>query len=273
MWQCADGLKRRAARPVRWPLGLVLVGWLLALSAAAQIPERPNPPRLVNDYAQLLSPDEVARLEQKLVAYDDSTSSQIAIVTVPTLGDYEVADFGQQLGEKWGVGGRANNNGILVLVAKQERAINISTGYGMEARLPDMVAKRVIEQQMKPAFRENRYYDGLDQATTSLIQIAAGSYRAPEGYAERGARSQGEGDGLPLWLIIVVVLLVLWLLSRRGGGGGGRSNRGWGGGFFPPVILGGGGGGGWGGGGSSGGGGFGGFGGGSFGGGGASGNW
>ena len=100
------------------------------------IPERPSPPRLVNDFAGMLKPDEVRMLEQKLVAFDDSTSTQIAIVTVPTLNGYDKADYAQQLGEKWGIGQKGRNNGVLILVKPKtpdsRGEVQISTGYGVE---------------------------------------------------------------------------------------------------------------------------------------------
>ncbi len=259
--------------PIGLPWGLVLVLFLLVSGGAGaqDLPARPNPPRLVNDLAGMLSAAEVAQLEAKLVAYDDSTSTQIAVVTVPSIGDYEVADYGQKLAQAWGIGQKGQNNGLLVLVAAKERKSHIATGYGTEERVTDFNARLVLENKLKPAFKEQRYYDGLDQTTTALMQLLNGTFRAPAEYTNRRARGD-DGGGVPIILIIVVVLVVLWLISRRGGGGGGYRSRGT---FFPPIILGGGGGGGggWGGGGGGGGGGFGGFGGGSFGGGGASGDW
>ncbi|HEX8504558.1 MAG TPA: TPM domain-containing protein [Hymenobacter sp.] len=265
-----------ATRPL-WPLLLALLWLLPVFGASAQaIPPRPNPPRLVNDLAGLMQPGEADALEQKLVAYNDSTSSQIAVVTVPTLDGAEIADYAQQLYESWGIGRSGKNNGLLVLVAKQEKVARIQTGYGLEGAVPDAIAKRIISNTMVPAFQQNQYYAGLDRATDQLISLAKGEYQAdPADARPRGRRDSG-GSGPPFWLIIGILILVFIFLNRRGGGG--RGNRGFGGGFVPPIIFGGGGfGGGFGGGGGGfgggGGGGFGGFGGGSSGGGGASGSW
>ena len=279
-------LPRAATRPpagCRWagPLLLALL-WLLPLLGtwAQGLPPRPNPPRLVNDLAGLMQPGEAQALEQKLVAYNDSTSSQIAVVTVPTLNGNEIADYAQQLYEAWGIGRKGKNNGILILVAQQERAARIQTGYGLEGAVPDALAKRIISNTLVPAFRQNQYYAGLNRATDQLIALAKGEYQADPADARPRRTRDGSGSGFPFWLIIGAMVLIFVLLRNRGGGGG-RGNRG-GGGFFPPFLLGtllgsgggggfGGGGGGFGGGG--GGGGFGGFGGGSSGGGGASGDW
>jgi uncharacterized protein len=259
--------------------GFLLLLQLTALLAHAQsdsIPNKPNPPRLVNDFAGMLSVQEREDLERKLVAYDDSTSTQIAIVTVNSIGQYDVSDYAFRLGEKWGIG-RANqnkNNGVLILVAKQQRKMFIATGYGMEGVLPDALAKRITENTLKPAFRANEYYRGLDEATNIIFSLATGTYKGePRDYGD------SESFDLPVWAIILIGLFILWLISRfRGGGRGGRTRTLMGGGFGTwgdfsmgrgPFI-----GGGWGGGsGGGGGGGFGGFGGGSFGGGGAGGDW
>ncbi|QMU26789.1 TPM domain-containing protein [Adhaeribacter radiodurans] len=243
----------------------------------AGIPPRPNPPRLVNDMAGILSPEEVQALELKLKNYNDSTSTQVTIVNVKSIGPYEIADFAVKLAQSWGIGQKDKNNGLLILTSVEDRKVNITTGYGMEALLPDALAKRITEYTLKPNYKAGNYYQGLDEATNLIIDIFSGQYKADP----RDTRGDGESSG-SFWLIIgILALIIIFSLRRRGGGGrGGRGGgmRTLGGGFFPPVIFGdfssgrgpfGGGGGGFGG----GGGGFGGFGGGSFGGGGASSDW
>jgi len=258
-----------------WPLLWAALLWLLPLAGAwaQSVPPPPNPPRLVNDLAHLMQPGEADALEQKLVAYNDSTSSQIAVVTVPNLDGAEIADYAQKLYESWGIGRKGKNNGILILVAQEEHTARIQTGYGLEGAVPDALAKRIISNTMVPAFRENRYYAGLDRAADQLIALAKGEYQADPADAQPQRGRGRSGSGPPFWLVIGILVLIFIFLRNRGGGGG-RRNRGFGGGFVPPIIFGGGfgggGGGGWGGGG---GGGFGGFGGGSSGGGGASGSW
>jgi uncharacterized protein len=271
-------LRRAAAlgtRPAQswWPMWLLLLGLLSALSSAAQnIPPRPNPPRLVNDLAGMMQPGEAEQLERKLVAYNDSTSSQIAVVTVPNLDGDDIADYAQQLYEKWGIGQKGKNNGILVLVAQQEHTARIQTGYGLEGAVPDAIAKRIISNTLVPAFKRNQYHAGLDRATDQLISLAKGEYKADPSEVRQHRNRDRSGSGMPFWVIIIVLVIIFIMLRNRGGGG--RGNRGFGGGFIPPIIFGGGfGGGGGGGGGGFGGGGFGGFGGGSSGGGGASGSW
>jgi uncharacterized protein len=244
-----------------------LAGW------SQQIPARPNPPRLVNDFTGTLTPDQQAALERKLVDYDDSTSNQIAIVIIPSTNDYDPVDYATKLGRQWGVGNKKTNNGVILLVAKNDHSVFISPGYGLEGALPDISCKAIVDNEIVPNFRADDFFKGLDLGTTAIMKAAAGEYKPPAGYANRGTK-QPSGGGSVLGIIIIFVI-VMMLIGRGGGGRGGGmfSRRGFGGGFFPPIIGGGGFGGGGFGGGSSGGGGFGGFGGGSFGGGGAGGRW
>jgi len=257
---------------------------LLVLSFVAQaqiekiVPPRPNPPRLVNDFANILTEGERQQLEQKLVAYDDSTSNQIAVVILPTLTDdhgvqYDEQEVALKILRDWGVGNKGKNNGIVVLVGFKEHKIRIEIGYGLEGAVPDITSKTIIESDIAPNFKAGRYFAGLDAGINDIIKAAAGEYKAPKGYADRGDR--GRSGGISIGKIILIIIIIIFFLIPSGGGGGGgfmsrRGYRGFGGPVFFPGSFGGGGRGGWSGGG---GGGFGGFGGGSGGGGGASGSW
>ncbi len=258
---------------------VLLLCILLSIRAFAQIdkviPAKPNPPRLVNDFAHVLTPAQVQALENKLVAYDDSTSNQIAVVTINTVEDYAIEDVALQILRRWGVGGQAKkDNGIVLLVAVKDHKVRIEVGYGLEGAVPDITANTIIENDIVPNFKEGNYYSGLNAGTTSIIQAAAGEYKAPEGYANRGGN---DGGGLSAGKIILGIIILFFILRMFGGGGRGgggfMSRRGFGPIFFPGSFGGGGGGFGGGGFGGGGGGGFGGFGGGSGGGGGASGSW
>lgn len=230
---------------------------------AQDFPEKPNPPRLVNDFAGMLNPGDAAALETKLDAYNDTTSTQIAIVTMKNVGDYDVSDYAEKLAEKWQIGQKDKDNGILIFVASEQHKIWIATGYGMEGLVPDAAAKQIIDNYIKPAFKNGDYYKGLDDASTIIFKLARGEYKADN-------LGKGAGGGVSVWIILLIVVAffiykILFSrprynnISNRGYRGGGGI---WGGGF---------GGGGFGGGSSGGG--FGGFGGGSFGGGGAGGDW
>lgn len=250
------------------------------------IPEKPNPPRLVNDFADVLSVSTVSRLENRLVKFNDTTSTQIALVTVADLCGEEPSFFAFELGEKWKVGNEKFDNGIVVLFKpKQPNSkgeVFIATGYGLEGVLPDAIGKRIVENEMIPYFRNGQVEQGLLNGIETIIEITGGEYSA-ENYNKNG-RGKGEFPFAMLAMLIVFIGLMLfknigrarkyaqrndtslwmalWLMgsvssNHRGSYGNFSGGKGGFGGF----------------GGGSGGGGFGGFGGGSFGGGGAGGSW
>jgi uncharacterized protein len=246
-------------------IGLWLL-WLLPLGLLAQLPEPMRPARLVNDFAGILQADEREQLERMLVAYDDSTSTQICIVTIRTLDGYEVADYANRLFEKWGIGGKQNNNGVLLLLALEERKVRIETGYGVEDRLTDALSRRIIEQQLLPAFRQQAYAKGFNAAVTTITEILSGAYTAETRSGKKPA---------PIWVLLVFFfIIILIMIANARNGGGGSSYTGRGSSHYRPFFFPMGGGSSWGGGGGGGSfGGFGGFGGGMSGGGGASGGW
>ncbi len=234
------------------------------------IPSKPSISEgLVYDNTGTLTGPQKQALSQKLVAYDDSTSSQIAVVIVNSLEGYDVSEYATALGRKWGVGGKEFSNGVIIVVAKEDRKMRIEVGYGLEGAIPDITAKSIIDNSLTPSFKEGNYYRGLDQATDDIIRAAAGEYKAPANY---GKKKKSKGSLASIIGALVILMIVGGLGAGGRGSGGTMSGAGW----IIGSMLGSssGRGGGWSGGSSSGGGGgFGGFGGGSFGGGGASGSW
>lgn len=250
----------------------------LASFGQSGIPDVPKPLRLVNDLTgNTLSRNEFAQLENKLLNYEDSTSTQVAIVIVSDIGGYEVVDYAQRLGAKWGIGRADKDNGVLILVSINDRKMAIVTGYGMEGSIPDAATYTIREDYMKPNFQSGNFYGGLDQATDIIFKLASGEFSADQLRARNA--NGGEKKGFPFQFIFILIFFVLpaifgkrrgrnsvgsrrfpWWILLLGGGGHGRGNdfdnfRGGGGGF------------------GGGGGGFGGFGGGGFGGGGSGGSW
>lgn len=251
----------------------------------------------VTDAAGVLDADREAAMEADLEAYARDTSNEIAVLVVPNLGGDDIAEAAVEVGRKWGVGGRQNDNGILILLSYEDRQVFIATGYSLEGAVPDLIAKGVIEEDMLPAFRDGDFADGLEEGVDSLKKHIGGEYTA-ERYTDPGdgpwpfllfigfiffnfvaaflGRTKswwlggmlGGVFGIVLtalyaWWISIPVLVAVGLIfdyvvSKSGYDGRGRGGRG--GGF-------------WTGGSGGGGGGFGGFGGGSFGGGGAGGRW
>lgn len=269
-------------------LFLFLVTILLVqnLFAQEEFPARPEPPRLVNDFAGVLAPDQQEALENKLDRFNEKTSTQIAVVTINDLGGYDKADYSFRLAEKWGIGQKGKNNGILILVKPKTQnskgEIFVAVGYGLEAVVPDIVARQtIIQNEILPAFRQGDYYAGLDRGTNVLMSLTAGEFTADQYTKALGKKSPGIG-GIG---IIIIILVIIFLFNR---GNNNHHNIGSHPSFWSSLLLmnmlggrrGGswddfsGGRGGFGGrfGGGSGGG-FGGFGGGSFGGGGAGGSW
>lgn len=234
-----------------------------AILNAQDIPAKPNPPRLVNDFVMKLSPTELSSLEQKLKVYADTTSTQIAIVIVKTTGDSGPYDYAIKIAKDWGVGQKDKNNGLVLLWATETRKLRIVTGRGMEATITDAVSKRIINTILKPYFQAGQFYQGLDVATTEIMKRASGEFGAD-------AQSDDDGSIIPFLVIIIIVIVFLVIAAKRGGGRNGGAG-GFMGGWLGPIIFSSGGSSGWGGGSSGGG--FGGFGGGDFGGGGAGGDY
>lgn len=246
---------------------ILLLLLTLGLVLHAQLPSRPVPPRLVNDFTGTLTSSEVENLERMLVNYNDTTSTQFLVLLVDDLQGYDIHQYATEIGHRWGVGQKGKDNGAVILVKPKKGfskgQVTISVGYGLEQYITDAAADRIIEKEMYPSFKENDYYTGIVKAVKVMMDLCSGKFSADE-YAHE--------KGIPLWLIIILIIAIVLVLSQgnnnqnysRGGHrtiwipmGGGFGGGGFGGGF---------------GGGSSGGG-FGGFGGGGFGGGGASGSW
>jgi uncharacterized protein len=246
------------------------------LFAQFDIPEKPSFQTSVYDYAKILSPDEKAQLEEKLIRYSDSTTTQIVVITIESLKNEDIGILTPKWAHQWGIGGTAkDDNGVLILLAKNERKIWISPGYGLEDRLTAGIGGEITRNIIIPEFKAGSYYRGLDKGTDAIIDVFKGKYK--------GERKQTKGKDFPIFPFVVIVIIILVLLSKnRNSGGGNYGNRGGGGPSLLDVIilssLGRGGGGGFGGssggGFGGGGGGFGGgFGGGGFSGGGSGGSW
>ena len=237
------------------------------------IPEKPSFQTSVYDYAKVLSETEKAQLEEKLIKYSDSTTTQIVIITIESLKNEDIGILTPKWAQQWGIGGtEQNDNGVLILLAKAERKIWISPGYGLEDRLTAGIGGEITRNIIIPEFKAGSYYKGLDKGTDAIIDVFKGKYK--------GERKQAKGKDFPILPFIVIVVILLILISRNKKGGGNSGNSGGGGPSLLDVIilsnLGRGSGGGFGGssGGGFGGGGFGGgFGGGGFSGGGSGGNW
>jgi len=256
---------------------LLFAGASFSYAQSDGIPERPNPPKLVNNLSKempdFLSQQETALLEHKLEAFANATSNQIIIVIVDDYGGNENFDFASRLGDKWGIGQSKMDNGIVILVkptgGKGQRDLFIAPGKGLEGVIPDLTTVEIRENEMNPYLKKGENYTALDKGTDVLMALAKGEYNS-DAYGQKHSK----GKRFPKGLIIPIIFLILFIIIRSSKGGGGRGGMSMGSGFFLGSMMGrgfGGGGSSFGGGGSSGG--FGGFGGGSFGGGGSGGSW
>jgi uncharacterized protein len=270
--QMADG---------RWQIAsfhIILAAFLLITQisfAQYTIPEKPSLQTSLYDYANVLSATEKSQLEEKLIRYSDSTTTQIVVIIIESLKGEDVSMLATKWGQTWGIGGTAkDDNGVIILLAKAEKKIAINPGYGLEDRLTAGIGGEIIRNIIIPEFKAGSYYNGLDKGADALFDVFKGKYK--------GERKQTKGKNFPILPIIIIVIVIIVLISRNKNSGGNSGNSGGGPSLLDIIILsslgrdsgGGGFGGGFGGGSSGGGGGFGGgFGGGGFSGGGSSGSW
>jgi len=246
--------------------GLLL--WFCAAIAGAAETMPPKPAQYFNDYAGVVSPGVAASLNSQLEDFEKQTSDQILVAVFPKMQtDSSVEDYTQRVAQSWGVGQKKTNNGAVLFVFIQDHQAYIQVGYGLESVLPDATAKRIIDNEISPHFKNGDFAGGLTAGVTAMEQAVQGEYKGTG--TTVGDKIQDEENFW--WNIVIVVFVVFFIYIRirnyRGGvvyGGAGRA-------FYAGGFGGWGGGGGFGGGGG-GGGGFSG-GGGSFGGGGAGGRW
>ena len=254
----------------------LIIAMLAPALKSQDFPEPMQPPRLVNDFAKLLDGADAANIESKLLDFYNQTSTQIYVVTVPTLNGYEPNDYTTRLAEKWRVGVKGKDNGVMILIKPktpdEKGEVYISVGYGLEGVLTDLQANQIVTKDLIPRFRENDFAGGIVSAVNVIMKITSGEFTADQ-YLKRG--NNKKGNSLIGLIIMAIIFSIIFGGKSRmnrhnsiGGGGlpllllmgmmGGRGNGGSFGGFSSGGGFGGG---------------FGGGGGGSFGGGGAGGSW
>lgn len=236
----------------------------------------PPPKQYFNDYAHAVSPATAGRLNQTLENFERQSSSQILVAIYPKMqSDSSIEDYTVRVAQSWKVGQKGKDNGAVLFVFIQDRQMFLQVGYGLEGAIPDALAKRIIETEIKPRFRQGDYEGGLTAGVNAILAAARGEYKGTGStVAERGRQQTSSGLAFFFLLFGLAGVIVLIAILRGLGSGGVRRRGGWvmsSGGFSGGTWGGGwgGGGGGWGGGDSGG---FSG-GGGSFGGGGAGGRW
>ncbi len=230
-----------------------LVYGLILLFGCSMLCAAPNFPSLtgrVVDNAQLLTPQAKQALETQLKDYEQASTNQVVVLTLPSLNGYEIDDYGYQLGRHWQIGQKDKNNGVILIVAQTERKVRIEVGYGLEPILTDLLANQIIQTVILPSFKQDQYQKGIVEGTQTILDVLGGKK------LKQKTQSEPEDDWVGLIFFIIICLLFIrnpglaYLISsgsgqRFGGGGSSGGSSSSGGGFS-------GGGGSFGGGGSSG---------------------
>lgn len=218
------------------PLLIVLLLLGLALPAAAL--DVPPPSGYVTDLAGMLSAATEQRLERALRSFEESDSTQIAVLTIPTLEGEVLEEYSLRVAETWGIGQKEHDNGALLLVARDDRKIRIEVGYGLEGRLTDLLAGRIIDNEITPRFRQKDFDGGITAGVGAMAQAVRGEY---QGTARRTDRKERSPFGLLFFLFFLGPALLRLFLPRSryrrsgvwfGGFGGGSSGGSFGGGGF-----------------------------------------
>jgi len=199
----------------------ILVFFLFGIYANAQftIPKVPSFQTSVYDYADVLNPTEEKELENKLIRYSDSTTTQIVVITIDDLKGEDIGILTPKWGHEWGIGQEKEDNGILILLSKNDREIWISPGYGVEDRLTAGINGELIRNIIIPEFKAGSYYQGLDKGADAIFEVLKGKYK--------GSRKQS-GKDFPILPIIIFVFILILIISKasKGGGNSGGGSRG-----------------------------------------------
>jgi len=196
---------------------LLLPSWSMAQDRLP-VPEAPQ--SWVNDYAGVFNSAEFSALERKLGEFEYRSSTQIFIVTLDDNGGYPASDLAQRIGEYWGVGQEGEDNGLVVLMDMRENDVFIATGYGLEEYIPDIIAHRIVQNEMIPNFRDGNFYEGMDAAVDVMISLLDGKFTAEE---YRKQTSSGGGSTIG-GIIFMIILFSIIFGGRRRSAGMGRSN-------------------------------------------------
>jgi len=211
---------------------LIIVSFLLCyigVNAQKAIPQS-DPPSLVVDYANVLSPEQKTLLERKLTAVDDSSSNQIAVLIIPSLNDQSIEDVANATFRSWGIGDKKKNNGVLLLISINDKKVRIEVGTGLEGAIPDVTTKDIIDNEILPNFKQGNYFGGIDGATNDLITAAIGEYKIQK---EKGSSGSGTNNFLIFFFMIAIVLIII--RNSRGGGGNGGGGGMW---LAAPLLFG-----------------------------------
>ena len=199
----------------RFLLGLLL---LLPQAAGAFALDVPKLQARITDLAGVLTSEQTASLESKLKALEDSDSTQVAVIIIPSLEGESLEDYSVRMARAWRLGQKGRDNGALLLVAMKERKVRIEVGYGLEPTLTDAKSHLIIQNEMIPHFRQGEFYEGIDAGVNGIIQVVHGVYQPTN--TQVRSTSNRSGGSVINWIIILFFPLV-WILSSAGKWGGG----------------------------------------------------
>ncbi len=182
------------------------------------IPEIPKFQTSVYDYANLLQANEKQQLENKLIKYSDSTTTQIVAITINELKGEDISQLATKWAHTWGIGQAKEDNGILILLSKNDRKIHIVNGYGVEDRMTAGITGEIVRDVIIPEFKAGSYYNGLDKGADAIFQVLKGKYK---GERKKDKGDDGSGGAFIIILIFIVIIIILSNRNRRGGGGNG----------------------------------------------------
>lgn len=211
-------VRRKNIRYIRLVL-LILALYPLWFALDCQAIEVPQLTSRVNDYANMMSPSARARIESELAALEQSDSTQIVILTIPSLEGEVMEEFSIRVAEAWKIGQKEKDNGVILIVAAKEKRIRIEVGRGLEGKLTDLASGQIIDLVMKPRFRNNDFDGGFTAATQALIEVTRGEYRADE---TRAPVRRARGTPLPVFIMFAAIgLIAIGRISRILGGAAG----------------------------------------------------
>ena len=181
--------------------------FLIFVSSAFAQPEIPKLKMWATDLTNTLTKSELNELNIRLRTYQDTTSNQILVLMIPSLEGYPIEMLAEETATQNKIGTEKNDNGILLLIAKDDRELRIEVGYGLEGAVPDAIASSIIRNVIRPRFREDYYYQGINEGINAIISAIGGEYKAVDA---------DEDDGFPISMIVIIIILI-WVFASRGG--------------------------------------------------------
>ena len=191
----------------------VLLCMAVLLPWAAAALEVPALKGRVNDYGGMLSPESERRLETLLKELEEKDSTQVAVLTIPSLDGDSLEDFSMRVAERWKIGRKGFDNGVILIVARDDRKVRIEVGYGLEGRLTDLTAGRIIRDRIVPEFRAGRFDQGVLNGVVALTEVVRGEFQAPA-QPPIGPAASGAEDLMPFVLVFFFVVFMLGRVSR-----------------------------------------------------------